>query len=111
MQAGKARRATSATLCNASSSRSHAVCRIMVDGPRGGSVTLVDCAGSERKEDSMYHTKEQREEGAQINASLHALKECVRMRAAKLVRGRVEGRAGEVTRPDLTCCTDLQRSS
>lgn len=62
------------------------MCRISVEGSRG-SLTLVDCAGSERKEDSMYHTKEQREEGAQINASLHALKECVRMRAAKLVRG------------------------
>lgn len=67
------------------------MCRITVEGARGGpvgSVTLVDCAGSERKEDSMYHTKEQREEGAQINASLHALKECVRMRAAKMVRHR-----------------------
>lgn len=27
--------------------------------------------------DSMHHTKERQMEGAQINASLHALKECI----------------------------------
>jgi len=39
---------------------------------------LVDCAGTERKKDSMYHSKERQQEGAEINASLHALKECIR---------------------------------
>ena len=41
-------------------------------------LTLVDCAGTERKEDSMWHDAERRKEGAEINQSLHALKECMR---------------------------------
>ena len=41
-------------------------------------LTLVDCAGTERKEDSAAHTAERRKEGAEINSSLHALKECLR---------------------------------
>lgn len=80
--AGKQRRATSATHCNAASSRSHAVLRltcVLADGATGR-LTLVDCAGSERKEDNVYHSAEQRKETAEINASLYALKECVRMR-------------------------------
>lgn len=39
-------------------------------------------AGTERKEDSAHHTAERRREGAEINASLHALKECLRAIAA-----------------------------
>ena len=35
-----------------------------------GLLTLVDCAGSERKEDSMYHDKERQRESTEINASL-----------------------------------------
>ena len=46
--------------------------------PPGAVLTLVDCAGSERKEDSAHHSAEQRREGAEINQSLHALKECMR---------------------------------
>ena len=43
-----------------------------------GKLVLVDCAGSERKEDSAYHAAERRKEGAEINASIYALKECMR---------------------------------
>jgi hypothetical protein len=43
-----------------------------------GLLTLVDCAGSERKEDSGEHDVERQRETAEINSSLHALKECVR---------------------------------
>ena len=82
--AGKSRRATSATHCNAASSRSHAVLRLTCVLKNGGGLTgrltLVDCAGSERKEDNVHHSAEQRKETAEINASLYALKECVRMR-------------------------------
>jgi kinesin family protein 2/24 len=83
---GKKRRATAPTDVNGGSSRSHAVCQIVVDfspgssgggGGGGGSsptpeglLTLVDCAGSERKEDSMYHDKERQRESTEINASL-----------------------------------------
>lgn len=80
LESAKGRRATSSTMANASSSRSHAVCQLRLpSGRRRGAVlTLVDCAGSERKEDSMHHSAEQRKEGAEINQSLHALKECMR---------------------------------
>jgi kinesin family protein 2/24 len=77
LASGRARRAVSATAANATSSRSHALLRLALPGARGGSVTLVDCAGSERKEDSARHDAAQRREGAEINASLFALKECV----------------------------------
>ena len=82
---GKSRRQTSATQCNASSSRSHAVMRLTVTNVDGvvGRLTLVDCAGSERKEDNTHHNEKQRKETAEINASLYALKECVRFRRLK----------------------------
>ena len=49
-------------------------------GPKASApiLTLVDCAGTERKEDSMWHDADRRKEGAEINQSLHALKECMR---------------------------------
>ena len=74
MQIGHHRRHTESTDANDTSSRSHALCLVRLSN--GGKLVLVDCAGSERRKDSMYHTKERQVEGAQINASLHALKEC-----------------------------------
>ena len=87
---GKSRRQTSATQCNASSSRSHAVMRLTVTLSDGsmGRLTLVDCAGSERKEDNTHHNEKQRKETAEINASLYALKECVRFRRLKFSGAR-----------------------
>lgn len=73
------RRATSATDANDTSSRSHAVCMIQMLDHRG-QLLLIDCAGTERRKDSMFHSKERQQEGAEINASLHALKECLRFR-------------------------------
>ncbi|CAJ1360284.1 unnamed protein product [Effrenium voratum] len=77
MQMAQSRRATSATDANAVSSRSHAVCILRLLQCEG-QLMLVDCAGTERRKDSMYHSKERQQEGAEINASLHALKECIR---------------------------------
>merc|ERR1719321_1789982 len=77
MQMAHARRATSATNANDVSSRSHAVCTLRLFQTEG-QLMLVDCAGTERKKDSMYHSKQRQQEGAEINASLHALKECIR---------------------------------
>merc|ERR1719473_2585034 len=75
LQAAAKRRATQKTGANAVSSRSHFVARIFAGGT---AFTLVDLAGSERKKDSEAHTKARQQEGAEINASLHALKECIR---------------------------------
>ncbi|KAF4705885.1 hypothetical protein FOZ62_007500, partial [Perkinsus olseni] len=77
------RRKTETTGANDVSSRSHAVCRITITKPGDsgtGSLVLVDCAGTERRKDSFYHDKIRQQEGAEINASLHALKECIRYR-------------------------------
>jgi kinesin family protein 2/24 len=76
------RRATCATDANSVSSRSHAVCTLRLL-QSVGQLMLVDCAGTERRKDSMYHSKERQQEGAEINASLHALKECIRHLAAQ----------------------------
>jgi len=73
---GQQRRSTSSTLQNSVSSRSHLVSFLHAES--GGSLVLVDLAGSERKEDSNRHTAERQKEGAFINASLLALKECIR---------------------------------
>ena len=81
------RRSTQSTLQNDVSSRSHAIYQIRViqnasaSTRRGSVLTLVDCAGTERRNDSIYHCKERQAESAQINASLHALKECIRKRS------------------------------
>ena len=84
------------------SSRSHALLRIYVQRNKSpvrdiaensedsgssssypeGVLTLVDLAGSEHRIDSMYHSADRRKEGAVINASLMALKECIRAKAA-----------------------------
>lgn len=77
LETGHVRRKTSATGANAVSSRSHAVCIIRLF-KTGGMLVLVDCAGSERKKDSMYHTKERQQESAEINTSLSSLKDCIR---------------------------------
>ncbi|KAJ9467373.1 Diatom spindle kinesin-1 [Diplonema papillatum] len=83
-------RATAATGVHDRSSRSHAICRIFInrlqDGPDGatsteGQLTLVDLAGTEHRIDSEEHNAERRKEGAMINASLAALKDCIRANA------------------------------
>lgn len=77
-------RATHATEVNDVSSRSHAIYQIRVIETRrrsGGVLTLLDCAGTERRNDSLYHDKERQAESTEINASLYALKECIRVRS------------------------------
>jgi kinesin family protein 2/24 len=79
IQLAKSRRATESTDKNGVSSRSHAVCQIQMKS--SGVLTLIDCAGSERRHDSMYHDSQRQKETAEINTSLWALKECIRARA------------------------------
>lgn len=83
-------RRTEATAVNSTSSRSHALItlRVGVDGGPEGRLTLLDCAGSEWSQDSSEHGSKRRKEGAEINASLHALKQCVRAQAEKARSGK-----------------------
>lgn len=83
--AGKLR-ATAATGVHDQSSRSHAICRVFVrdagDADSEGCLTLVDLAGTEHRIDNAEHNAERQREGAKINASLAALKDCIRASAA-----------------------------
>lgn len=79
---GNKNRTTHATESNDESSRSHAVCQIMLrhaqSGKLVGKLSLIDLAGSERGADTKSHNRQRRMEGAEINKSLLALKECIR---------------------------------
>lgn len=82
IELGNSLRTTHATAINRDSSRSHAVCAVMLRNPCAegvcAKITLVDLAGSERAADSKSSIRQRRVEGAQINKSLLALKECIR---------------------------------
>jgi hypothetical protein len=97
-------RSSGSTSANETSSRSHSIFQIIirrdangahfaggvgVAGSKGGDVnstngrlhgklTLVDLAGSERGADTAANDRKTRMEGAEINKSLLALKECIR---------------------------------
>ena len=78
---GHSERTTHSTAANDTSSRSHAVCQIKVKDASGkaiGKLLLVDLAGSERAADTQSNNRQRRMEGAEINKSLLALKECIR---------------------------------
>lgn len=77
---GNSERTTRCTTSNDESSRSHAVCQLVVteSGRLLGKLRLVDLAGSERAQDCMSNNRQRRIEGAEINKSLLALKECIR---------------------------------
>lgn len=82
LEQGNRARTTHTTEANDSSSRSHAICQIMLRDARNdklrGKISLVDLAGSERGTDTKSHNAQRRAESADINTSLLALKECIR---------------------------------
>lgn len=85
IDSGNSKRTTHATESNEESSRSHAICQIVLKkvDAKGrsrllGKLSLIDLAGSERGADTKSHNRTRRMEGAEINKSLLALKECVR---------------------------------
>ena len=78
---GNQNRTTHATESNDESSRSHAICQIILKRKSGavhGKLSLIDLAGSERAADTMSNNRQRRMEGSEINKSLLALKECIR---------------------------------
>lgn len=80
MEEANENRTTHATAANDTSSRSHAICQIHVKKGEEvlGKLVLVDLAGSERAQDTQSNNRQRRMEGAEINKSLLALKECIR---------------------------------
>jgi len=76
------KRTTHATEANDTSSRSHAICQILLRDSESsklrGKLSLVDLAGSERGSDTKSHNRQRRTESSEINTSLLALKECIR---------------------------------
>jgi len=82
LKIGNSIRTTHCTAANDESSRSHAICQIVVKNSKTndqiGKLKLVDLAGSERAQDTQSNNRQRRLEGADINKSLLALKECIR---------------------------------
>ncbi|KAI8146508.1 P-loop containing nucleoside triphosphate hydrolase protein [Fennellomyces sp. T-0311] len=78
---GSQSRTTGRTGANANSSRSHAVLQVLIknqDLSIHGKLSFIDLAGSERGADRGEANSKTRQEGAEINLSLLALKECIR---------------------------------
>lgn len=97
IERGNAARSTGSTGANEESSRSHAILQLAVkkhsevkdsrrnndvneskSGKVVGKISFIDLAGSERGADTTDNDRQTRIEGAEINKSLLALKECIR---------------------------------
>ena len=69
------------TGANADSSRSHGIIQIIIKDEKKvpyGKISFIDLAGSERAIDTIDTNKQTKFDGAEINKSLLALKECIR---------------------------------
>ncbi|KAK9146943.1 hypothetical protein Sjap_006846 [Stephania japonica] len=97
IEKGNAARSTGSTGANEESSRSHAILQLSIrkqseikeskrnndtneskSGKVVGKISFIDLAGSERGADTTDNDRQTRIEGAEINKSLLALKECIR---------------------------------
>ncbi|TDG49339.1 hypothetical protein AWZ03_004207 [Drosophila navojoa] len=82
LELGNSVRTSGQTSANSKSSRSHAVFQIVLRSPPinqlHGKFSLIDLAGNERGADNSSSNRLTRLEGAEINKSLLALKECIR---------------------------------
>ncbi|MCQ2816507.1 MAG: hypothetical protein MJ252_04485 [archaeon] len=81
IQFGLRSRTVGVTGANSDSSRSHAIIQITIKDQQQkmhGKISFIDLAGSERAADVTDTNKQTRLDGAEINKSLLALKECIR---------------------------------
>ena len=81
--AGLEVRTSGVTGANKDSSRSHAILQLALKNKKDvsqqfGKMSFIDLAGSERGADTVDQNRQTRMEGAEINQSLLALKECIR---------------------------------
>ncbi|XP_005101516.1 kinesin-like protein KIF2A isoform X2 [Aplysia californica] len=126
IQHGNNVRTSGQTSANQHSSRSHAVFQIIlrqrVRNRIYGKFSLIDLAGNERGADTSSSDRNTRMEGAEINKSLLALKECIRalgrkgahlpFRASKLTQVLRDSFIGDKSRtcmismisPGMSCC-------
>ena len=78
---GLSYRVVGVTGANADSSRSHGIIQIVIKDEKQkpyGKISFIDLAGSERATDTIDTNKQTKFDGAEINKSLLALKECIR---------------------------------
>lgn len=83
LSSGTQVRTSGQTSANQHSSRSHAIFQLILrknvrNRPLHGKFSLIDLAGNERGADTSSADRQTRMEGAEINKSLLALKECIR---------------------------------
>ena len=81
IQYGLRARTVGVTGANSDSSRSHGIIQIVIknnNNQQHGKISFIDLAGSERAADTIDTNKQTRIDGAEINKSLLALKECIR---------------------------------
>ncbi|CAD8070677.1 unnamed protein product [Paramecium primaurelia] len=80
IQLGQNVRITASNSSNSESSRSHAILQVILKSGKQihGKMSFIDLAGSERGADVQDQNKQTRIDGAEINKSLLALKECIR---------------------------------
>ncbi|BFY97058.1 hypothetical protein BsWGS_00098 [Bradybaena similaris] len=81
LEYGNSVRSKGASGVNPDSSRSHAILQLDIrnsEDVKVGKISFIDLAGSERASDVTDTDKQTRIEGAEINQSLLALKECIR---------------------------------
>ena len=89
-------RTTHNTVTNETSSRSHAICNFIIKiqnqnyEKEYAKLSLVDLAGSERATETQSNDKNRLAEGADINKSLLALKECIRALDTRKIKGNSE---------------------
>lgn len=87
IQHGNSARTSGQTSANSNSSRSHAIFQIIARTAGThrvhGKFSLIDLAGNERGADTSSANRQTRMEGAEINKSLLALKECIRALSRK----------------------------